>query len=327
MPVLRLTLRQLQIFAAVADCGSTTAASIELALSQSATSSAINELERLLSLALFDRVGKRLLLNDNGRTLLPQAQAMLDCAMAIEQTAKDGLAQAQSLRIGASTTIGNDVLPKLLGQFLQQQHDQSSAWQSHIVIGNTEAVCDAVAAFELDIGLIEGPSHQPMLTMTPWLQDELLVVCAPDYPRVSDLEKAGAGATETAAMSLDALREAVWLLRELGSGTRETTDHLLLPYLHSYRRSIVMGSSQAIMQAAAEGLGLACLSQWVVGDFIAAGRLQAVSTPLPRMTRQCYLVVHQDKRPTPALQRFQAQAMRYSNLRMVTATPQAGSTR
>ena len=319
MPVLRLTLRQLQIFAAVAGCGSTTAASVELALSQSATSSAINELERLLSLTLFDRVGKRLLLNDNGRTLLPQAQAMLDGAMAIEQTAKDGLAQAQSLRIGASTTIGNDVLPKLLGQFLQQQQNQSSAWQSHIVIGNTEAICDAVAAFDLDIGLIEGPSHQPMLTVTPWLQDELLVVCAPDYPHVSGTTEAGADAAGSAAMPLDALREAVWLLREQGSGTRETTDHLLLPHLHSYRRSIVMGSSQAIKQAAAEGLGVACLSHWVVGDFIAAGRLQAGSTPLPRMTRQCYLVVHQDKRLTPALQRFLTQAALYSNLRMVMA--------
>lgn len=316
MPVLRLTLRQLQIFAAVAGCGSTTAASVELALSQSATSSAINELERLLSLTLFDRVGKRLLLNDNGRTLLPQAQAMLDCAMTIEQTAKDGRAQAQSLRIGASTTIGNDVLPKLLGQFLQQQHDQSSAWQSHVVIGNTGTICDAVAAFELDIGLIEGPSHQPMLTVTPWLQDELQVVCAPDYARNNGVTEIDACAAESAVMSMDALRKAVWLLREQGSGTRETTDHLLLPYLHSYRRSIVMGSSQAIKQAAAEGLGLACLSQWVVGDFIATGRLQAVSTPLPRMTRQCYLVMHQDKRLTPALKRFLGQAAFCSNLRM-----------
>ncbi len=319
MPVLRLTLRQLQIFAAVANCGSTTAASVELALSQSATSSAINELERLLSLTLFDRVGKRLLLNDNGRTLLPQAQAMLDSAMAIEQTARDGLAQAQSLRIGASTTIGNDVLPKLLRQFLQQQHDQSSAWQSQVVIGNTEAICDAVAAFDLDIGLIEGPSHQPMLTMTPWLQDELLLVCAPDYPRVSGITEAGEGATASVALSLDSLRNAVWLLREQGSGTREAADHLLLPHLHSYRRSIVMGSSQAIKQAAAEGLGMACLSQWVVDDFIINGRLQAVTTPLPRMTRKCYLVVHQDKRPTPALKRFMAQAALYSNLRMVMA--------
>jgi len=319
MPVLRLTLRQLQIFAAVAGCGSTTAASNQLALSQSATSSAINELERLLSLSLFDRIGKRLLLNDNGRALLPRAQAMLDAAFAIEQSAKDGLVQAQSLRIGASTTIGNDVLPKLLRQFLQQQQEQSSAWQSQVVIGNTEVICDAVAAFELDVGLIEGPSHQPALTMTPWLQDELLVVCAPDYPHSISLMNAGASANDPATLPLNALREAVWLLREQGSGTRETTDQLLLPYLHSYRRSIMIGSSQAIKQAAAEGLGMACLSRWVVDDFIADGRLMAVSTPLPDMTRQCYLVVHQDKSATPALQRFMAEAALFAKSHGVLA--------
>ena len=309
MLVLRLTLRQLQIFAAVAGCGSTTAASGELALSQSATSSAINELERLLSLTLFDRVGKRLMLNDNGRMLLPRAQAMLESAMEIERTARDGLEQAQSLRIGASTTIGNDVLPKLLSRFLKQQPNHSSAWQSHVVIDNTEAICDAVAAFDLDIGLIEGPSHQPTLTLTPWLQDELKIVCAPHYPRMIGLTEAGAQAATSPSMSLDDLRKAVWLLRELGSGTRETTDHLLLAHLHSYRRSIVMGSSQAIKQAATEGLGMACLSHWVVADFIADGRLQEVTTQLPHLTRQCYLVVHQDKRPTLALKRFMAEAI------------------
>ncbi len=112
MDVLRLTLRQLQIFVAVARSGSTTAASAEIALSQSATSSAVNELERLLSLRLFDRAGKRLLLNDNGRALLPRALALLDGAAGIEQMSRDGSAQAQSLRIGASTTIGNYVLPR-----------------------------------------------------------------------------------------------------------------------------------------------------------------------------------------------------------------------
>ena len=89
MDVLRLTLRQLQIFVAVARSGSTTAASADIALSQSATSSAVNELERLLSLRLFDRAGKRLLLNDNGRALLPRALALLDGAAGIEQMSRD----------------------------------------------------------------------------------------------------------------------------------------------------------------------------------------------------------------------------------------------
>ena len=121
---MRLTLRQLQIFVAVASNGSTSGASLEMALSQSATSSAVNELERVLSLRFFDRGGKRLLLNDNGRALLPRALALLDGAASIEQISHDGSAQAQSLRIGASTTVGNYVLPKLLATLRRDPESQ-----------------------------------------------------------------------------------------------------------------------------------------------------------------------------------------------------------
>ncbi|MEO6354804.1 MAG: LysR family transcriptional regulator, partial [Burkholderiaceae bacterium] len=82
---MRLTLRQLQIFLAVCDSGSTSAAAQAIALSQSAASAALNELEQLLDTRLFDRVGKRLLLNDNGRLLVPQARQMLDAALTIER--------------------------------------------------------------------------------------------------------------------------------------------------------------------------------------------------------------------------------------------------
>ena len=295
MEVLRLTLRQLQIFVAVAHSGSTTAASVEIALSQSATSSAVNELERLLSLRLFDRAGKRLLLNDNGRALLPRALALLDAAAGIEQMSQGGSAQTQSLRIGASTTIGNYLLPSLLRRFMGERHrDEASGWQSRTRIANTEAICAAVAAFELDIGLIEGPCHQATLTVTPWLQDELVVVEAAPVVHAATTER----------LPLKALRERVWLLREPGSGTREATDQLLLPHLRAYTRSIELGSSEAIKQAAAEGLGTACLSNWVVREALQSGRLCRLPTTLPRLTRQCYWVVHRNKQPTAAMLRF-----------------------
>ena len=317
MDVLRLTLRQLQIFAAVARSGSTTAASADIALSQSATSSAVNELERLLSLRLFDRAGKRLLLNDNGRALLPRALALLDGAADIEHMARDASAQTQSLRIGASTTIGNYVLPALLGQFLAPSRAHSAtAWRSRVSIGNTETICDAVAAFELDVGLIEGPSNQAALAVTPWLQDELVIVASPRSELVALMQGTGTG--ENARVPLKALRGALWLLREAGSGTREATDQLLLPHLRSYRRSIELGSSEAIKHAAAEGLGAACLSLSVVADLIASARLSQVSTTLPRMVRQCYLVVHRDKQPTAALSAFMAQALALRPGRPVT---------
>ncbi|MBY0411659.1 MAG: LysR family transcriptional regulator [Burkholderiaceae bacterium] len=127
--VFRLTLRQLQIFVAVAQSGSTTAASTGIALSQSqsATSAAVNELERLLSLQLFDRTGKRLQLNDNGRALLPRALALLRGAQEVERVAHNATAQLQSLRIGASTTMGNHVLPVLLATFCAKVCCKSSS--------------------------------------------------------------------------------------------------------------------------------------------------------------------------------------------------------
>jgi DNA-binding transcriptional LysR family regulator len=302
MDVLRLTLRQLQIFAAVAHSGSTTAASVAIALSQSATSSAITELERLLSLQLFDRVGKRLLLNDNGRALLPRALALLDGAAGIEQMARDGSGQAQSLRIGASSTIGNYVLPPLLGSWTAwQAAQQAAAWQSRVQIGNTAAIARAVADFALDVGLIEGACHEARLQVTPWLQDTLVLVAAPTHPLAQ-----GQPAT------LADLREAVWLLREPGSGTRETTDQTLLPHLHAYRRNIELGSSEAMQHAAVHGLGIACLSRWVVQDKLAAGQLCCLATPWPTIQRQCHLVLPRNKQITPAVQSFIAFATTFA---------------
>jgi DNA-binding transcriptional LysR family regulator len=293
MDPLRLTLRQLQVFVAVAQTGTTTAASAEIALSQSATSAAVNELERLLSMRLFDRVGRRLVLNDNGRALLERARALLENARDVERMARDPGDQLQALRIGASTTIGSHVLPNLLSAFLRGRQFGAARWRSSVAIGNTRDICARVAAFDLDIGMIEGACHEPSLNVHRWLRDVMVVVAAP--AKHSDAD---------ARMPVQALRDAVWLLREPGSGTREATDQALLPHLRAYRRSIELGSSEAIKHAAAAGIGIACLSRWVVADLVQAGRLREVATTLPAITRQCYWVVHGDKHRTAALRLF-----------------------
>ncbi|QKD45737.1 LysR family transcriptional regulator [Alicycliphilus denitrificans] len=305
MSALHLTLRQLQIFVAVARKGSTAAAGADIGLSQSATSAALNELERLLSMQLFDRAGKRLILNNNGRELLPRALALLDSAMQIERLADEHSGAPPSLRIGASTTIGNYVLPIILGQYLAGWYaSKSSTWHAQMRIGNTAEICAGVASFELDIGLIEGPCHEPELEAKPWLCDQLVVVASPrvgeQLTRLPSLQS---------PLPINALREQVWLLREAGSGTRVATDQELLPHLRSYHRSIEMGSSEAIKHAAAEGLGLACLSEWVVADLIGSKRLVRLETALPTMIRQCYLVTHRQKQTTAALGRLVAYLM------------------
>ncbi|MBC7735088.1 MAG: LysR family transcriptional regulator [Bacteriovorax sp.] len=305
-----LTLRQLHIFTAVADAGSTTAAGLHVALSQSATSGALNELEALLGARLFDRVGKRLVLNDTGRTLLPQARALLDGARGIESqfgvggTADKGTGTgvgvglgvgiATHLRVGASTTIGNYLLPALVASYLRT----SPTTGIDVIVGNTSDIAAAVARLEVDLGLIEGPCHEPELLARPWLEDELVIVCAPSHALVRDDLGARVG--------LRALRLQRWLLREPGSGTREAVEHALLPHLHQWVQPMQLGSTEAIKQAAAEGLGLTCLSLCAVQDLLSLQRLVVVNSTMPRLTRRLYLIQHRQKHFSASLQRFMA---------------------
>ena len=186
MPVMQITLRQLQIFRAIALTGSTTAAALSVPLSQSATSTALTELERGLQARLFDRVGKRLLLNDSGRALLPLALGVLDGARNIESAFLSGEGGPRvDLHLFASTTIGNYVLPKLLSSF----RASVPAARLDVRIGNTLEVINAVCEFSTDLGLIEGPCHVPDVIIKPWFEDELVIVAAPMHP----LAKAAAG--------------------------------------------------------------------------------------------------------------------------------------
>lgn len=304
---MRLTLRQLHIFTAVADTGSTTAGGLHVALSQSATSGALNELEALLGARLFDRVGKRLVLNDTGRALRPQARALLDGAQGIENQfgigtntsdgAKSGSGIATHLRVGASTTIGNYLLPALMASHLRA----SPATGIDVTIGNTSDIATAVARLEVDVGLIEGPCHEPELRARPWLEDELVIVCAPSHPLVRD--------DPAARVGLKALRQQRWLLREPGSGTREAVEHALLSHLHQWAHPMQLGSTEAIKQAAAEGLGLTCLSRCAVEDLLTLQRLVLVNTTLPRLTRRFYLIQHRQKQFSASLQSFVAHCL------------------
>jgi DNA-binding transcriptional LysR family regulator len=295
MSTLRLTLRQLQIFRVVADTGSTVAAAATISLSQSAASAAINELERSLELPLFDRIGKRLQLNDNGRALLPQALALLDGAAWIERWAHDHESQIGALHIGASTTIGNYLLPALLAGFRDSLPEPvQQSWNVQVAIANTARISAQVATFELDLGLIEGPCHQPELTVQPWLEDELVVVAAPHDPILPRGRKR--------PISLEELSKATWLLREPGSGTHEIINQLLVPYLHRLRPGIEFGNAEAIKRAAASGLGITCLSRCVVADLLQSGELVAPPTELPQLTRRFYLVTHEHKKRTRGLE-------------------------
>jgi DNA-binding transcriptional LysR family regulator len=289
---MRITLRQLQIFCAVAATGSTTAASAHLSLSQSATSAALNELESLLNASLFDRVGKRLLINDSGRMLLEQSRPLLASAKAIEDQFNGERAPERDLIIGASTTIGAYILPELLAAYRSQYGDVIP----RVTIANTADVANAVAAFDVEIGFIEGPCHVRDLRVEPWIKDELIVVAAPSHEL--------GFRTSRQKVTSATLANTRWLLREPGSGTREAVEDALIPHLHYLEEGGEFSSSEAIKHACAAGLGLACLSRSVVADLLALGRLAEVNTSLPKLSRHLYLVYSRKKTLSPALKEF-----------------------
>ncbi|WP_411753832.1 DNA-binding transcriptional regulator YeiE [Serratia sp. (in: enterobacteria)] len=282
---MHITLRQLEVFTEVLKSGSTTQASVVLALSQSAVSAALADLEGQLKVLLFDRVGKRLVINEHGRLLYPKALALLEQAGEIEQLF---LHDSGALRIAASSTIGNYMLPEMIAHYRKD----FPATPLELNVGNSQEVIVAVADFRVDLGLIEGPCHMPELVTQPWLEDELVVFAAPDNPLVQQ------------PVTLATLANAPWILRERGSGTREVLDHLLLAHLPNFQLVMELGNSEAIKHAVRHGIGISCLSRRVVEEQLASGVLVELSIPLPPLMRTLYLIHHRQKHISNALQRF-----------------------
>ncbi|MEH0014269.1 DNA-binding transcriptional regulator YeiE [Citrobacter portucalensis] len=282
---MHITLRQLEVFAEVLKSGSTTQASVMLALSQSAVSSALTDLEGQLGVQLFDRVGKRLVVNEHGRLLYPRALALLEQTTEIEQLFRE---DNGAIRVYASSTIGNYILPAMIARYRQDFPDLPL----ELSVGNSQDVINAVLDFRVDIGLIEGPCHSTEIISEPWLEDELVVFAAPSSPLTKG------------PVTLEQLAASPWILRERGSGTRELVDYLLLSHLPRFQMAMELGNSEAIKHAVRHGLGISCLSRRVIAEQLQAGTLSEVPVPLPRLVRTLWRVHHRQKHISNAITRF-----------------------
>lgn len=282
---MHITLRQLEVFAEVLKCGSTTQASQRLSLSQSAVSAALTDLEGQLGVQLFDRVGKRLVINEHGRLLYPRALATLEQASEIEQLFHE---DNGALQVYASSTVGNYILPEIIARYRRD----FPTLPLELSVGNSQDVINAVSDFRVDIGLIEGPCHTAEIVAEPWLEDELVVFAAPGSPLLEG------------AVTLRQLAAAPWILRERGSGTREIVDYLLLAHLPEFHLVMELGNSEAIKHAVRHGMGISCLSRRVIAEQLDSGTLVEVSVPLPPLTRTLWRIHHRQKHISNALQRF-----------------------
>ena len=282
---MRFTLRQLEVFLAVARSESVSRAAVELGMSQSAVSGALADLERQFDVQLFDRIGKRLQLSPLGHSLRPRCDALHEQALELEQ-ALAGESDIGVLRVGATLTIGNYVTVPLMARFMREHPGARLALE----VANTAEIARKVINFEIDVGLIEGELHAPDLDVVPWRDDELVVFCAPTHPFA-----------RRRGLDDDALRGADWILREPGSGTRQTFEHAMRGILPELRIVLELQHTEAIKSAVAAGLGVGCISRLALEREIEDGSLVPCRVPSRDLRRQFCFVLHERKHRSAAI--------------------------
>jgi DNA-binding transcriptional LysR family regulator len=275
--------RRLQVFHAVAKHLSFTKAGEALSMTQPAVTFQIRQLEEYFGTRLFDRMHGHITLTTAGTVAVDYAERILALSAELETRLKEMGGQiAGPLLVGASTTIAEFLLPRVLGEFKLRFPDVVP----RLFVANSLAVQDRIVERSLDLGFIEGDSHLPSLASEVCCEDELQVVCAPSHPLARQTSLSG-----------ESLIGHAYISREPGSGTREVIDHYLekagVPS-DSVRAVMEVSSPEALKSLVATGMGFSIMSRATVTKEIRLGIL--VQIPLaPRMLRQMSAVFPKER--------------------------------
>lgn len=290
------TLRQIEVFLATAHFENVTQAAANLAMSQSAASSALQDLEQRFSMQLFDRAGKRLQLNELGRTLRPRAEALMAQAREFEQ-ALALHSEIGEIKVGATLTIGNYLAVTIMADFMKQHHGAKVS----LTVENTAAITNKVRNFELDVGLIEGELQDPLLEVTSWRDDELVLFCSPSHPFA-----------QQGVLSDADLLNALWIVREAGSGTRQAFDRAMHGLLSGLQLRLELQHTEAIKRAVEANLGIGCLSALTLEEAFARGSLVELRAPQRDWKREFYFIMHKQKYRSAGVQSWLALCRSYT---------------
>jgi DNA-binding transcriptional LysR family regulator len=261
-----------------------------LDISQPAVSKQVQELEGALGVQLFDRIGRRVHLSQAGEVLANYALRLFALVREAEETMADVRgAGCGSLVIGASTTIGTYLLPGVLAEF-RRRHPRIELL---IHVENTEQIHRRLVGRELDLGLTEGLVMEEELAAEVFHEDELVMIAAAGHRLVGERR-----------VTLSAVREEAFILREPGSGTREVEKRALARLRLPVREIMALGSTEAIKRVVAEGVGLAIVSRLAVDAECAAGTLAVLPVVGLHIERPLHMVRRKGRRDGPALQAF-----------------------
>ena len=273
-----MNFHQLHIFYTVAERGSFSAAAQALHMTQPAVTMQIQSMEDYFGIKLLHRSTKKLELSEAGLTLLPYAKRSVELARQTDEAMSAFTEKLQGrLQLGASLTIGEYVLPRMLGPFAKKYPDTSIVMK----VMNTAQIMEDILKHQLDLGLIEAPIQHPDMVVETVMQDELKLVVPAGH------------ALDRGEVELEEVLTYPFVLREKGSGTRQVMeDELLKRDIDARHIHVVMelGSTGAVKSAVEAGVGITILSPSSVQHELALGLVRIVDIRGLEFKRQFYAI-------------------------------------
>lgn len=284
---------KLRVFCTVAETKSFSRASEIIRLTQPAVSLQIQTLEEIYGTKLFNRSGCVVTLTKAGELLYKYAKEINSLYASAEKEIGEVTGHVKGIvMIGASSTIGNYVLPAVISEFRKKFPKVTV----HLVIGNTKTVVDYLNAGNVDIALVEGETNRQKLIREKLIHDEMVLIMSPHHP----WGKSG-------AVSLLDVTKEPFISREEGSGTRQMIERYFIKHgipLQNIKIAFIMGSTEAIKSAVEEGLGVSIISRWAVKKEIHYGTLKTATFKEDRFVRDFSLLHRKAKDSSFALDKF-----------------------
>jgi DNA-binding transcriptional LysR family regulator len=299
---------RLRVFREVAAQMSFRKAAEVLRLSQPAVSQQIHALEEETGARLFDRQGNQIVLTEAGGVLLGyarQAAALMEEATGELAALKHAL--GGELRLGASTTIAQYILPRMLGAF----HREHPGVRLSLVSGNTEEIVELVVEEKVALGLIEGPAMRRGLRVEALMRDAMVLIVGAKHG-LAGREKKGPG---RASISLTELAKQPLLLRERGSGSRRIVERALKQagvVLKELAVAIELDSTEAIVSGVEAGLGVGFVSSAAIGKELRLGTVRVVAVDGVEIERDFSFVHLAGEEPAGAAAAFRRFAQNFS---------------
>jgi DNA-binding transcriptional LysR family regulator len=282
---MKLTLRQMEIFLNVVASGHLTNVAKEMNLSQSAISMSIKELENILGRPVFDRINKKLVLNEVGRAFHKEIEPIFKKLSDIEYEFQNSENKGM-IRVGASTTIVDYLMPSIICSYMSSYPDVKITLRE----GNSKEITEMIRNGEIDIGFVEGMVSGSDIIKEEIGVDELIIVTSQ-----KELAK---------ACYIDELSEKRWVLREEGSGTREVFLDYIKDKVDNLNIFFELGHTESIKSILMNRECLTCISKISVERELREGILHRVDVKSFECKRDFLMIYHKDKYHSTLFEKF-----------------------